>query len=1185
VANGHIYTVSEPGNSSLVTRTEYDSTYRAYPSKVTNAAGQAPATRDYTPDGLISTFTDQNGAVTRTEYDVLGRITKETRPDGGITTYGYATVAQAGSMPASVPNDKLEPQPYQRTINRVLVDSVNNRWITTLEFYDGSGFVYRRETTGDDGKSVCRTMQKDAAGRNAVTSLPFYCGATPVWTTTTYDKAGRISTVTAPDGTQTTYGYGGNYETVKDQHGVTTVRTFDARKRVTSIADGLGTTTYTYDELGRTVGIKTPDLATTSITYDSLGRKTSVTAPQGGGANLWFQYDALNRKTAAYPIGSTTAIATFTYDDSAMTNGMGRLTMVVDASGTTTTSYDVMGRPTAVRKVVDGKSYTNGFTYDVAGRLIALSYPEGTIVDYAYTDGGNLGQVKLRGSTGAALAAYSNYTAAGRVQNVQYGNGIGTTFTYDTVGRLTNLKTVNSAAAALQDLTYKWFDYSYVDDGGTTVNGNMNGLTIGAIIDNRASKLSSKNGAPVNTDETQYYQYDYGYRLTSAKGVWGTKAYGYDATGNPVQFGGIIQRTLTFDGQQVVSGTGLSDVTYDTAGNMLHKKLDGVEWGYTWTADGYLAAATKDGSAVAEMTYDAAGARAKKVFHAADGTVVTTTYVGGGYEKRTYSSGAADRTTINVVANGQILVSITNAGAIATALNEAKGWRTELAAASMYNPLSLGGGGLKLLHYARALAAHPRTMPTLFWLLFGSLLAAVVLGLVRGFVKARDGWRSAWSPAFRLTASAVVCAFAMTGCGTDPGGESVLQGGRVEKLLSGGTTFGPQVGTVYYHRNYINSSSVLTDGAGVEITRIVYVPFGEVSQANSDGADVATGKFTGKELDEELGIYNYGARYYDPAIGKFISADSIVSSATDAQAYNRYAYVRNNPVIYTDPSGHSWLGDILDGIGDAIHAVGQAIGWTAGKVGSFLGKAWDYVGKWFRGIVNNPTCLALMVAGLILCLSAACGNPGGVPAGLKCWAMASALAVGAQAVAYAAGVRNPLVLGLIGAMAPAVSVQMLIVSVALWGVGEGLSRLCGIGFAQVAAFAMNGVLAAAESENVDADEGGAEAGTARAVDVPAGAAEFAGSSEVEVVPAAGHKTLKELLCDEESANQAAKQIGKIPQKVGAPPVPKAGGLWARITYNLKVLFVGGRVASAVNDQVNLRQKYFDQCMANPSNNI
>jgi hypothetical protein len=54
-------------------------------------------------------------------------------------------------------------------------------------------------------------------------------------------------------------------------------------------------------------------------------------------------------------------------------------------------------------------------------------------------------------------------------------------------------------------------------------------------------------------------------------------------------------------------------------------------------------------------------------------------------------------------------------------------------------------------------------------------------------------------------------------------------------------------------------------------------------------------------------LYDYNARYYDPTIGRFVSADSIVPQATNPQALNRYSYVVNNPLKYTDPTGHCFI--------------------------------------------------------------------------------------------------------------------------------------------------------------------------------------------------------------------------------------------------------------------------------------
>jgi RHS repeat-associated protein len=81
-----------------------------------------------------------------------------------------------------------------------------------------------------------------------------------------------------------------------------------------------------------------------------------------------------------------------------------------------------------------------------------------------------------------------------------------------------------------------------------------------------------------------------------------------------------------------------------------------------------------------------------------------------------------------------------------------------------------------------------------------------------------------------------------------------------------------------------------------------YLPFGGLR--NHTGSTVSNYKFTDQELDPESGLYNYVARLYDPVTGTFISADSIVPRAFDPQSLNRYAYARNNPLVYIDPTGH-----------------------------------------------------------------------------------------------------------------------------------------------------------------------------------------------------------------------------------------------------------------------------------------
>jgi RHS repeat-associated protein len=128
--------------------------------------------------------------------------------------------------------------------------------------------------------------------------------------------------------------------------------------------------------------------------------------------------------------------------------------------------------------------------------------------------------------------------------------------------------------------------------------------------------------------------------------------------------------------------------------------------------------------------------------------------------------------------------------------------------------------------------------------------------------------------------------------------------GLIGQPLAGTTTGGLIEGMQYYHANHIGSISVVTDGAGQEIGRYEYEPYGSVSNA-SRGYRSTNRSFTGQELDEETGLLYYGARYYLPIMGRFLSPDSIIPGGPyRPAALNRYAYVLNNPIRYLDPNGH-----------------------------------------------------------------------------------------------------------------------------------------------------------------------------------------------------------------------------------------------------------------------------------------
>jgi RHS repeat-associated protein len=92
----------------------------------------------------------------------------------------------------------------------------------------------------------------------------------------------------------------------------------------------------------------------------------------------------------------------------------------------------------------------------------------------------------------------------------------------------------------------------------------------------------------------------------------------------------------------------------------------------------------------------------------------------------------------------------------------------------------------------------------------------------------------------------------------------------------------------------------MTDTNGDSLAAIKYLPFGECRNSPPYPTDIL---FTRQRLDD-TGLYYYGARYYDPTIGRFISADMIIPNPTSPQAFNRYSYCLNNPLKYVDPSGN-----------------------------------------------------------------------------------------------------------------------------------------------------------------------------------------------------------------------------------------------------------------------------------------
>lgn len=116
----------------------------------------------------------------------------------------------------------------------------------------------------------------------------------------------------------------------------------------------------------------------------------------------------------------------------------------------------------------------------------------------------------------------------------------------------------------------------------------------------------------------------------------------------------------------------------------------------------------------------------------------------------------------------------------------------------------------------------------------------------------------------------------------------------------------------YYHPDHLGSSSYITNLDGEVVQHIEYVPFGEVFIEERNNTWDTPYLFNAKELDEETGLYYYGARYYDPRLSLWMSTDPLQEKYP---ATTSYCYVNNNPIRFVDPTGLDWVegkdGDII----------------------------------------------------------------------------------------------------------------------------------------------------------------------------------------------------------------------------------------------------------------------------------
>lgn len=629
----------------------------AYPDSIVTGSGNTSLTTIYTYNpysGQVTTAKDENGHLTSISYDAYGRPLTATRPDNTVITYSYDDANRTSSIltPISGTAQRVQKVAFD-TLGRPTMQSV----------LDASGTTYTTLETA-----------YDVSGRAAQFSTP-HNGGTQYWTKKRYDVLGRTTSITLPDGTQTTYTYSLNSVTVTDPAGskrksvedgvgrLTTLfepdptnnnsltqqtsYTYTVLDSLASVTQGIQTRSFAYDGIGRLTSASTPEAGSVSYQYSSFDLVTQRTDARGVVANYY--YDPINRLTGvSYTLPQGSAVTAmpnvcttstgqpanvcYTYDQGGATaNALGRLTQMVDPTGTETPSYDLLGRKTQIKKVINGTAYVTSLGYNLDSQLIAVTYPSGRVVQQSFDGIGRL--CELAPSTtgcGTASSPYAtafSYNSASEVTSFNYGNGVVAAFTFSPDRlQLTSLS-YSKGTQTLFGQTY-W----YKQDSTNCPNGRAaNNGQIQCVLD------------AVDSGRTVVYGYDATERLSTAV-TSGSAAYPkwglswtYDRYGNRISqtptAGSPPSNALTFANPGGAQTNHADNYGYDASGNMLK---DGVNTTIAFDAENRqtsLSGSLGSGS----YEYDGTGLRVQKVA----GTTTTVYIYLGAKVIAEYVNGAA----------------------------------------------------------------------------------------------------------------------------------------------------------------------------------------------------------------------------------------------------------------------------------------------------------------------------------------------------------------------------------------------------------------------------------------------------------------------------------------------------------------------------------------------------------------
>lgn len=442
-------TITPAGSTARSRVYEYDPTGRFVTTEV-GLSGDTTS-RSFDPKtGLVDTETDLRGLTTRYNYDFYGRTTGVDYPDGTKTTITYADTTDSYSDAVCYTTTSTDGQPVQRS------------------YYDRIGRIVHTFVDG----AGCHDIIYDNKGRKVKETAAPYSHANvsstvKQWRVYSYDLYNRL-TCDSSFSAVNTYNYGidpisGDYfERVTDRRGSQSTTFYDAAGRISTITDGGGSVVYQYDRIstegkvvdrtrvtngsstttvwcdsrGNRVSLVDPDAGTINSVYNGWGNLTSMTDARG--AVTTYAFNAHGRLIEKkYTMGSTTERYNYYYGTSAASKGQ---LWRIKRNGAihTTYSYDSFGRIYKVTRKIDGASYIHRYTYDSLGRLYTKQFPSGYKVRYEYTAKGYLYALREH-STGSDIFSVYFRDLFGPT-TCFFGNNTGVQIDRDAVGRATLMR-------------------------------------------------------------------------------------------------------------------------------------------------------------------------------------------------------------------------------------------------------------------------------------------------------------------------------------------------------------------------------------------------------------------------------------------------------------------------------------------------------------------------------------------------------------------------------------------------------------------------------------------------------------------------------------------------------------------------------------------------------------------------